>query len=240
MNIYSIFACSLSALALVLCACTNESVSPNAPQSGGAERAADAPMGQDAPSGKRGPRAAPGELVRTIWYDGDEQRTAWLDPALIADHAPSPESRDALAKLAPDAQELSTSGAPVRIWRLGPSSIEGPASIGAVELCSALRSASAAGRFSPVFHTNASQESPHMSLPGGSVVAFGADWTNAAAEGWLAERGLVIERRLELGTPAFVVASAPGLPALELANELRTAPEVRWATPDWWMQPEKR
>lgn len=219
------------ALAVALAACTQDELysDPRGERAAGARDVPEVP-GDPKPSGKELPRAPDAELERFVWHDGATERSAWLDPHAVADHDPSASSRAALLARAPGAEELAGSDAEVRLWRLPPS---GPRS---TDLCRALRTAAEAGRFSPIFHATPDGESPRSSLPGGVIASFSTEWTIESAERWLAARGLAIERRLDLAHPTFVVGSPPGLAALELANELFDAPEVRWAEPDWWIE----
>jgi hypothetical protein len=184
----------------------------------------------EGPSGKDLPRDPDPRFVRTVWHDGDAERELWLDPTLLVDHRPAQAPSEEAAELLAGARERSDSGSSARLLELPATSI------GSDRVAAALRGAR---RYSPAFRAAPSDRAALWSLPGGVIVTFGPEWEPEEARAWLAARGLTVERRLELGQPAFVVASDPGLPALELAEELRTLPEVRSAQPDWWRPAER-
>jgi hypothetical protein len=87
---------------------------------------------------------------------------------------------------------------------------------------------------SPVFRDGGNGATPPRALPGGVVVRFDPA---LSAE----QRAALIERhRLEVvraigGTGnVLLVRSAPGLPALELANRLYESGDFLAASPNWW------
>lgn len=220
--------CLLLASLLTLGCSDGEPSGPAAPGAGLASAAESLPSASAAgETGKSGDRGATHGFVPFSWHDGVRERTAWMDPARVSDHSPDDASRARLLAQDPGAgAEEAPEGSP-RLWRLS-------ARVGEVRaLCAAL--VDGPGRFSPLFRENPSESSPARSAPGGVVLGFEAGWSAEAARAWAAERGLEVTRELDLGRPTLVIASPPGLAALERAEELRSSPALRYAQPDWWV-----
>ncbi|RYE74722.1 MAG: hypothetical protein EOO80_16670 [Oxalobacteraceae bacterium] len=77
-------------------------------------------------------------------------------------------------------------------------------------------------------------------LPGNVIVRLDPTWNAAQVDDWLAGNGLTGLRHLPIGGNVLVVASPPGLAALELANRLQLSGKVVSAQPDWWEQRSPR
>lgn len=77
-------------------------------------------------------------------------------------------------------------------------------------------------------------------LPGNVIVYLNPNWNSAAIYEWLAKRKLQTLKKLNIGKNVFVIQSAPGLDALNLANELQQSGEVVSASPDWWKEVSTR
>ena len=148
-----------------------------------------------------------------VWYDGGKAREVQIDDALVADFD---------GKSEPTATPVLRSNG-VRIWRRQDA---------------AATRAVAAGKTSPVFRDSAS--GPMRALPGNVIVRLDPAWDAARIREWLAASGLTELRRLPIGGNVLVVASPPGLPALELANRLQLSGAVVSAQPEWWEQRSPR
>lgn len=83
---------------------------------------------------------------------------------------------------------------------------------------------------SPLFR-DAPGGSPRA-LPGGVIVQLRDPVDEAGARRLLESLGLTPLRAI--GAHSWLVASAPGLPALELANALHGVPALAGAQPNWW------
>ena len=87
----------------------------------------------------------------------------------------------------------------------------------------------------PVFRSAAGDL---MMLPGGVILVLDPDWSEAAADDFLAARG--IDRRdvdvLRWARNAFFVPTEPGFAALDLANALAAEAGVVLASPNWWTE----
>ena len=73
-------------------------------------------------------------------------------------------------------------------------------------------------------------------LPGGIIVAFKPDWTEARVIAWAAQQGLPIASKLEIGPNVYVLNTDAGLAALAAANRIRAGGEVVSAQPNWWVE----
>ena len=74
-----------------------------------------------------------------------------------------------------------------------------------------------------------------MTLPGGVLMAFDADWDAERIAGFFAERGIASSRVSErhFRDHAFFIQTAPGLASLKLANALVELEGVHLAVPNW-------
>jgi hypothetical protein len=148
-----------------------------------------------------------------VWYDGGKPRAVRLDQALVAEFD---------GKSEPAATPVLRSNG-VRVWR---------------QQDEAATRAVAAGKTSPVFRD--SEGGAMRALPGNIIVRLDPAWNAAQVDGWLAANGLTGLRRLAIGGNVLVVASPPGLAALELANRLQLSGKVIAAQPEWWEQRSPR
>jgi hypothetical protein len=177
-------------------------------------------------------RAGEAQLERSVQYhDGETARTLWLSEDLVAEIAPSSAGRDALLAADADAAEVEQRQRAVRIWRVR-------APQGADELARSLSRDSL--RFSPVLHEGPSTGLPMRALPGGVVVAFREGWDRARIDAWLAARGRKVAEAVVPQANVYLVATPPGLAALELANELHATGELASATPNFWLEATTR
>jgi hypothetical protein len=148
-----------------------------------------------------------------VWYDGGKVRAVQLDDALIAEF-------DAQSEPA-GTPVLRSNG--VRVWRRNDD---------------AATRAVATGKTSPVFRD--SEGGAIRALPGNVIVRLDPAWDEVRIREWLAGNGLTALRRLPIGGNVLVVASPPGLAALDLANRLQLSGKVVSAQPEWWEQRSPR
>lgn len=91
------------------------------------------------------------------------------------------------------------------------------------------------GQGLPVFRSESTGKM--MTLPGGVIVLFDSDWDNDQINSFFAAQGIskgaVSPMLLD---NAFEIRTAPGFPALELANRLAGQPGVLAASPNWTFQ----
>ncbi len=87
---------------------------------------------------------------------------------------------------------------------------------------------------SPVFRDGRGETSPRRALPGGVIVRFDPALSADQRAALIARHRLQVVRELGDGGGAWLVRSAPGLPALELANRLYESGDFLAASPNWW------
>jgi hypothetical protein len=161
------------------------------------------------------------------WHDGEREQTAWLNPALIAEFGAQSESESGVKRANPSASPEPGSRGIARIWR-----VDGDPE----QVMRAARAAKPAGKFSPVFSEGADAGGRKRALPGGIIVAFKPDWTEARVIAWAAQQGLSIASKLEIGPNVYVLNTDAGLAALTTANRIRQGGEVVSAQPNWWVE----
>lgn len=158
------------------------------------------------------------------YFDGGAVRTITLDPAWVAEiHAPTAASSQPQAKAAGSAP-VASFAAPLVALR--PASQ--PVARGAL------------GVVSPVFREGDSPAGRLMALPGGVLIKVPASWGEAEVSQWASGQNLAKPQRMGSGGNWYLIATRPGLPALELANTLQQAGDVVFASPNWWKQTASR
>lgn len=165
------------------------------------------------------------------YYDGERWREIYVSTSDVAefgvgDVAPSA----ALRALAPNATLLESRGR-VRYWRLN-------AGQDATTLSRSL-GATSTSAFSPVFYRSA-QGGSRLSLGGGVLVRFPLAWKNTEIDAWIQRWQLRIDHVVLPDKNIYLIISAPGMAALELANRIQESGEVESATPQWWVETVKR
>lgn len=98
------------------------------------------------------------------------------------------------------------------------------------------RTATPVAQLSPVYREGTSGAGRWMALPGGVVVSFKADWTEAQVKSWVAARGFALGQKMSLPGNWYVVTTPPGAASLTAANSMQESGEVLSATPNWWKQ----
>ncbi len=162
------------------------------------------------------------------WHDGERIQRVWLNPDLLTEFNPSESGASAVKNASPGAAPQSTKRpqAGVRLWR-----INNNASNATVR---ALRAAHPRGAYSPVFHGSSSTSGRMRALPGNVIVFFNLQWDATTVKNWIEARKLKVVKKLEIGANVYVIKTAPGLDALDVANSLYQSGEVVSATPNWW------
>lgn len=189
------------------------------------------PQKPDAAPGKGSTPATPAGETYT-WHDGTRTHTLFLSPNTIAEFGvPANDNATPLKRAVPAAQALKRAGG-AQLWRLGSGT----------NATAAIRDALAkqpTAKVSPVF-TDRAGAGRMRALPGNVIVYLPPDWNEAAVQAWAQQQGVVIDRKLDIGKNAYVIKTAPGLPALETANRLHASGEVVRAFPDWWQETSTR
>jgi|GEM_PF-1071451 len=172
---------------------------------------ANPPGSNDASKGLISPSAS--------WHDGKQTRGLWMDPAREAEF-PSPTS------LGP-----AQAGAAIAGQGSG-SAGSRPAAAGATVRSKDLASPGQALR-SPLFFDNPSLNGTPRALPGGVLVELKTPADPDSARLQLQSDGLSPVRAI-VANRIWLVASPPGLAALELANRLQQSGRYASAQPNWW------
>jgi len=164
-----------------------------------------------------------------VWYDGDQKRTVWLNPRLVAEFGSNSKSQSALKMAYSSAEEIPARHGSIRLWRLANT-------VAAKAAIRNLKSSPANSTYSPVLHDGPSSSGRMRALPGNIIVHLDPSWGQDLIDGWLSQNKLEVVKKLNIGPNIFVIETAPGLAALELANRLHDAGEVVAAYPDWWKE----
>ncbi|EJE50062.1 hypothetical protein PMI14_05348 [Acidovorax sp. CF316] len=164
--------------------------------------------------------AATGALAATTahYFDGDTQRTITLDTSQVAIITPTHEAGSTQAR----------------------SVGEGSAPLVQLQPANQSVAKGAGTHISPVYREGNSPAGRLMALPGGVIVKFNADWSDAQVRAWAQAKGLTATQRLGTLGNWYIIATAPGSAALELANSLKAGGEVLAAMPNWWKQTAAR
>ena len=168
-----------------------------------------------------GPNEASRGLISpsASWHDGKQTRGLWMDPAREAEF-PSP------AGLGPAQTGAATAG------QGSESAASTPAGAGATLRPNDLASPGQALR-SPLFFDNPSLNGTPRALPGGVLVELKTPADPDSARQQLQSDGLSPVRAI-VANRIWLVASPPGLAALELANRLQQSGHYASAQPNWW------
>jgi hypothetical protein len=163
------------------------------------------------------------------WYDGDKQRTVYLDATMIADFNPQ---SDASAKAAKsNGMSVSKTVGGARLWMLTSGTKK--------SALDSVKAKNVSGAYSPVFRT--SQAGNQLSaLPGKVIVQFASDWDEDKIKQWVSDQGQTIDSKASFGTSFYILATPPGLASLEIANRLYETGEVLLASPNWWKEVHKK
>jgi hypothetical protein len=179
------------------------------------------------------PRAASQLSQSYTWYDGNREEKVWLNPQVVAEFNPGKQSLVSAKSVDVNAKPLSAkySKGSVRLWQMNNS--------GDVALRS-LTTNNPVGKYSPVFHTSSNTSGSMRALPGNIIVYLNPTWDATTVANWVKSKKLEVVKKLEIGPNIYVIKTAPGLEALNTANELYLSGEVSAAFPDWWQEVSNR
>lgn len=165
-----------------------------------------------------------------VWFDGDSERTVWVNRSLVAEFDPAPTVTTVpSAKAVIVAGDAVAGGRGVRFWKVAAGSTR-------AEAVASISAGNFTGRYSPVLHDGASEARPKRALPGNVVVHLDRSWDNAAVGRWASAQGVEVVKSLAFAPNVFLVRSAPGLVSLETANRLYRSNTVVAAYPVWWRE----
>ncbi|MDH2917848.1 MAG: hypothetical protein PXX73_01445 [Sideroxydans sp.] len=182
-----------------------------------------------------GPAAATGKAVAPLsqsytWYDGNRAQTVWLNPQLLAEFNPTPQSATQVRAAGLTTGSVKEVRGGVRLWQVSNSTTA----------ARALTSAQPNSRFAPVLHSAPNASAAMKSLPGNVVVIFNPAWDGAAVQAWLTRNNLQMVEKVGSGSNVYLIKSPPGLASLDLANAIYKAGEVLSASPNWWTEVHTR
>lgn len=156
------------------------------------------------------------------WRDGANVRRAWVDPRVVAEFRPRDDAGGRPLPPVPGATLLAPGR--TRLWLLpGPETSEEVAA-----------RADLATPLAPVFRDGPTSAAPLRAAVGGVIVQLDPTWAEAAVRTWATGLGLPAPTKLTMGPGWWLVASAPGMPSIDLAARLTGSPGVVSAAPDWW------
>ena len=162
-----------------------------------------------------------------VWYDGNRERTVWVDPSLVIEFTTANVSQSSLKRMLPDAKLHSSVGKTIHIWNIG-STLDPQAVIQNLKAKKSLE------KYSPVFHEGPSTSSRKRALPGNIIVYLKPEWSQDEVDRWVKKSQLQVIQKLNFGPYVYLVKTSEGLDALNRANQLYKGGEVLAATPEWW------
>ena len=169
-----------------------------------------------------------------VWHDGQQKKTVWLNPGLMAEFGYNSAEKSLLQKKYPAASIRKTHRS-IRIWQHKTQPFT------AAPLDSSSKSTvQTQPKYSPVFHDTPNASGSLRSLPGNVIVYLNPDWDQNKITRWLETNGYEVVKKLDVRSNAFVLKTEPGIKALQLANTLYESGEVVAAFPDWWLESTTR
>lgn len=163
------------------------------------------------------------------WYDGDRQRTVYLDETMIADFNPQSDTAAKAASNTGLSADRTTGGA--RLWKLSSGSTKAA--------LNTVKSQDQTGKYSPVFR-DAQTSKQVRALPGNVIVQFAGDWDEARIKQWVSDQGQLIDSKASFGTNFYILSTPAGMASLEIANTLFETGDVLLASPNWWKESHPR
>jgi hypothetical protein len=164
-----------------------------------------------------------------VWYDGDREQRVWLNPQAVAEFDPDPQGESAMKSVHSSARVLPTkhNQDSVRLWQLDST---------AATALGSLKTSHPQGNYSVVLHDGPASTGRMRALPGNVIVYLDPQWSQTTVSNWLRTHKLELVKKLEIGPNIYVIKTAPGLEALEIANALYRSGEVKAAYPNWWQE----
>lgn len=204
------------------------SVPPSAGAAGSSVPGSQTSGAQAAGSAASGKSVVPTLDDSVEYADGDTTRKLWLSKELVAEFNPSEAGKAAILTQDSSAKEVPQPQPIVRIWRLS-GALRGEAFATAVRTPTVV--------VSPVLHEGPSDAMPMRALPGGVLVTFKKDWDRARIDASLALKSLAVkDEPIVADSNMYLVQTAPGLPALLVAAELKKTGEFVDVVPNFWRQ----
>ncbi len=166
------------------------------------------------------------ESQRYFWYDGDEKRSVWINPELMAEFNVKPETSTQLKSLN-TTKKINAKPSFVRFFKIDDESIKATGR----SLNTGTNS-----QFSPVLHDVASMSATKKALPGNVLVQMKPDWGQGKIEAWFEEHDLIVIKSLTFAPNAFLIQTSSGLDSLNTANRIFETGDVVLASPNWWRE----
>ncbi len=168
------------------------------------------------------------KLQQYTWYDGNQKRSVWVNPSLMAEFNMPTEGTTAV-------KSSSTSNVKTQMPFVRFIKIKTDASTLQTE-----RKIQGKSQLSPVLHNVASTTGTKRALPGNVIVQMQRDWSQEKIENWFKKHNLTAIKPLTFAPNAFLIQSKAGLESLNLANKLYETGDVVLASPNWWQERVKR
>lgn len=156
------------------------------------------------------------KLQHYFWYDGNQKRTVWANPDLVAEFNSSAQSNTENS-----AQKIN----------IPPTFIQ----FLTIETDKTTLKSTGKQR-SPVLHSSASISGAKKALPGNVIVQMKPSWTAEQINTWFEKQNITAIRPLTFAPNAFLIQSNAGLESLNLANRLYETGDVVLASPNWWQE----
>lgn len=166
-------------------------------------------------------------LQQYTWYDGNQKRSVWVNPNLMAEF--NVPTKEATVKSS-STSNLTTQMPFVRF-------IEIETDTNALQTSGKSQEKT---QRSPVLHNTASTTGPKRALPGNVIVQMQHNWSQEKIERWFKQYNLTAIKPLTFAPNAFLIQSKAGLESLNLANKLYETGDVVLASPNWWQERVKR
>ncbi len=168
------------------------------------------------------------EPQRYFWYDGDEKRSVWVNPELMAEFKMQTETK--IQSNSFDMKnKINTSASFVGFLKTE----NNDASTKAFERSLNKNTNS---QFSPVLHDGTPTSGIKRALPGHVLVQMKLDWSPEEINAWFEAHDLIVIKPLTFAPNAFLIQTKPGLDSLYTANRIYETGEVVLASPNWWQE----
>lgn len=165
------------------------------------------------------------------FYEGKEEKKLYLQKDYLADFSNEDTFQNAIDKNAKLHKQIGV----VKIYEISDYNIKKK-----IEKGIFTKNLKTTSKISEVFSFYP-KGGPKIALPGNIIVKFKDTIAKDQIESILKSKGLKIIRIQKiLDKEYFILETPPGLPSLELANQLRNLPEVEYSKPDLWIEISKR
>jgi hypothetical protein len=161
------------------------------------------------------------------WYDGLRERKVWLNPSLVVEFYPIDKNIRFKRIAGGQLRVVEDTSPSLRIWKVENTTLD--------LTLRDLRNSPSMGQISPMFQDLPDSVGIKRALPGGVIVWFNSNWSDAQVMEWSQEQGLSIVKKIDIGPQVYLIETAAGLASLETANRINQSGEVESATPNWWV-----